>query len=61
MIIWQCSGRYVKKGEIGCDNNHMFYKAFVEAYNAVVENKEDFNEKWEEQIESDYVLKKGNS
>ncbi len=59
-IIWQCSGRYVKKGVIGCDNSHIddevFYKAFVEAFNAVVKNKEHFMAKWKEQLESEDVL-----
>jgi len=36
----------------------VFYKAFVEAYNAIVENSETFMEKWEEQLESDDVLTK---
>ncbi|MDD2494640.1 MAG: recombinase family protein [Tissierellia bacterium] len=58
-VIWQCNGRYLKKGEIGCNNSHIddvFYKAFIEAFNAMVENKEYFIEKWEEQLKSDDVL-----
>ncbi|MDW5299588.1 MAG: recombinase [Sedimentibacter sp.] len=34
----------------------MFYKAFVEAYNAVVEKNEHFRTKWKEELESDDVL-----
>jgi hypothetical protein len=34
----------------------VFYKAFIEAYNVVVENKEYFMAKWKEQLESEDVL-----
>lgn len=36
----------------------MFYKAFVEVYNAVVENREPFMTRWNEQNESDDDLLK---
>lgn len=61
-IVWRCNDKYTEKGKIGCDNRHVddevFYKAFVEAYNVVVENREHFMAKWKEQIESNDLLKK---
>ena len=48
--VWQCNRKYEKKGEVGCKNKHIdeeiLYKAFVSSYNALVENKEHFIEKW---------------
>lgn len=59
-IVWRCNDKYTEKGKVGCDNRHVddevFYKAFVEAYNAVAENKEHFMEKWKELFESEDVL-----
>lgn len=59
-IVWRCNDKYTEKGKIGCDNRHVddevFYKAFVEAYNAVVDNVEHFMAKWKEQLESENVL-----
>lgn len=44
--IWQCSSRYKVRGVPGCGNKHVDdYKirdSFVEAYNALVSNKEDY-------------------
>lgn len=61
-IVWRCNGKYTEKGKVGCDNRHVddevFYKAFVETYNAVVENKEHFMAKWKEQLESEDELVK---
>lgn len=58
--IWQCSGKYTEKGKVGCDNRHVddevFYKAFVEVYNAVVENVEQFKARWIKQLESEDIL-----
>jgi len=59
-IVWRCNDKYTEKGKIGCDNRHVddevFYKAFVEAYNEIVENREYFITKWKEQLESEDVL-----
>ena len=45
-IIWHCNGKYIEKGIIGCDSKHLddmvFYEAFVEVFNSLVENKEHF-------------------
>lgn len=51
--IWQCSERYKLKGVMGCANRHVeentLEKAFVMAWNGILENKEYFRQKWEEQ------------
>ena len=48
--MWQCNRKYEKKGEVSCKNKHLdeeiLYKAFVSSFNALVENKEHFIEKW---------------
>ena len=59
-IIWRCNGKYVTKGEKGCESGHIddgvLYQAFVDAFNAMVENKESFTGKWQERLESDNAL-----
>lgn len=49
--VWQCNRKYEKKGKVGCKNKHIdedvIFKAFVSSFNALVENKEYFIEKWE--------------
>jgi site-specific DNA recombinase len=61
-IVWRCNDKYTEKGKVGCDNRHVddevLYKAFVEAYNALVENKEHFIAKWEEQTAGEDILVK---
>ena len=58
--VWQCSERYKVKGVLGCGNRHVeestLEKAFVMAWNAVLENKEYFWQKWEEQKKSENLL-----
>lgn len=48
--VWQCNRKYEKKGEVRCRNKHIdedvLYKAFISSFNALVENKEHFIEKW---------------
>lgn len=48
--VWQCNRKYENKGEVGCKNKHIdeevLYKTFVSCFNALVENKEHFIEKW---------------
>jgi len=43
-VIWRCNGKYAVKGEKGCESNHIddrvIYQAFIDAFNAVVENRE---------------------
>lgn len=55
--VWQCNKKYVKKGEVRCRNKHIdeevLYKAFVSSFNALVENKEHFIEKWKADEDGD--------
>ena len=48
--VWQCNRKYEKKGEVRCGNKHVdeevLFKAFVSSFNALVENKDHFIEKW---------------
>ena len=59
-IIWRCNGKYVEKGERGCDSRHIddrvLYQAFVDVFNMMVENKEYFLEKWEKRQGNENVL-----
>lgn len=59
-IIWRCNGKYVVKGEKGCESGHIddvvLYQAFIGAFNAMVENKESFIGKWRERLGSDNAL-----
>lgn len=52
--IWQRSERYKVKGVMGCDNRHVveetLVKAYLMAWNALVENREAFMERWKEQV-----------
>mgnify|MGYP003277150320 CR=1 FL=1 len=58
--IWQCSERYKVKGVMGCANRHVeestLEKAFVMAWNRILENKEFFLRKWAEQENSEDLL-----
>lgn len=59
-IVWRCNRRYIKKGKKGCNNKHIddkvLYQAFVDTFNAMIENKDYFMEKWKEHLKSDNVL-----
>lgn len=61
-IIWRCNGKYVEKGERGCDSRHIddkvLYQVFVEVFNMMVENKDCFLDKWKEMWESDSSLQR---
>ena len=54
MGVERCSERYKVKGVMGCVNRHveeeMLVKAYLMAWNALVENRETFIEQWTEQI-----------
>ena len=58
--VWQCSERYKVKGVMGCANRHVeeetLVKAYLMAWNALVENREDFMEQWTEQLQSENLL-----
>ncbi len=58
--VWQCSERYKRKGIVGCNNHHVeestLEKAFVMAWNLMIENKEHLIEKWKRIILEDDLL-----
>ncbi|MDO4300082.1 MAG: recombinase family protein [Clostridia bacterium] len=58
--IWQCSERYKVKGIQGCTNRHTdeetLVKAFLMAWNTVLDNREACLEKWNTQKKSDNLL-----
>ena len=60
--IWRCSSKYKVKGKIGCTNRHIddeiLHTAFVNAFNAVLESREYFISKWNEQLNSEDILKR---
>lgn len=55
-IIWRCNKKYAVKGEKSCENKHIddrvLYQAFISTFNAMVENKDYFIEKWKEGLKS---------
>lgn len=59
--VWMCSNRYKEKGVKGCESTHvdeeLLNKAFVEAFNELVANKQYFLEKWRVELEDSDVLK----
>ena len=59
-IVWRCNGKYVVKGEKGCESRHIdegvLYQAFVDVFNAMIENKAYFIGKWQERLGSDNAL-----
>jgi len=61
-LIWRCNGKYAVKGEKGCASKHIddgvLYQAFVGAFNALMENKAYFLEKWQECLVGDDLLKR---
>ena len=54
------NGKYLAKGEKGCESKHVddgvLYQVFVDVFNAIVENKRCFLEKWQKRLASDNVL-----
>ena len=58
--VWQCSERYKVKGVMGCTNRHVeeetLIKAYLMAWNALVDNRADFMEQWTEQLQSENLL-----
>ena len=61
-LVWRCNGKYVVKGEKGCESQHIddeiLYQAFVDVFNAMIENKAYFIGKWQEGLKSDNLLKR---
>lgn len=61
-VVWRCNKRYVVKGEKGCQNKHIddrvLYQTFINTFNAIIENKDYFMEKWKEHLKSDNLLQR---
>lgn len=59
-VVWRCNKKYKVKGKKSCENKHIddkvLYHTFVNTFNAMVENKEYFMEKWKEGLKSENVL-----
>jgi site-specific DNA recombinase len=51
-FIWRCNNKYAVKGKKSCTNKHIddkvLYQAFINTFNAMIENKNYFIEKWKE-------------
>jgi len=61
-VIWRCNKKYIAKGEKGCENKHIddrvLYQAFINTFNAMIEHKNYFMEKWKEHLKSDNLLQR---
>lgn len=55
--VWQCGERYKVKGVVGCNNRHVdeetLKKAYLMAWNAVLENREQCIAKWKQLMEGE--------
>lgn len=60
--VWQCGQRYRQKGVAGCKGCNLFEKdlekAFLMAWNGIVENRESFLPAWKKQITEGNALEK---
>ena len=61
-VIWRCNNKYKLKGEKGCENKHiedkLLYQVFINSFNAMIENKDYFKEKWKKGLKSDNLLER---
>ncbi len=61
-IVWRCNRKYEIKGKKGCENKHIddkiLYQAFINSFNAMIENKDYFIGKWKEHLISDNLLQR---
>ncbi len=59
-VVWRCNKKYEVKGKKSCENKHIddkvLYYAFINTFNVMVENKEYFIKKWEDELDSENVL-----
>lgn len=58
--VWICSNRYKAKGKKGCQNKHIddkvLYQTFINTFNAIIENKGYFMDKWKDGLKNQNVL-----
>ena len=61
-IIWRCDAKYKVKGIKGCESKHIddgiLNQVFINTFNAIIENKDYFMEKWQERLEDDNLLQR---
>lgn len=59
-IVWQCSKKHKVKGEKGYPNKHIddrvLYQTFINTFNAIIENKDYFIEKWKNGLNSEDIF-----
>jgi site-specific DNA recombinase len=59
-VVWRCNRKYAVKGKKSCDNKHIddsvLYKAFINTFNAMIENMDYFMENWKGKVQSENVL-----
>ncbi|OYP41234.1 hypothetical protein CG709_04970 [Lachnotalea glycerini] len=59
-LLWKCRERYQVEGDLGCGKRHdeeeTLRKAYLLAWNALIENKDSFLERWQEQIQGENLL-----
>ena len=60
--VWQCGTRYREKGVPGCGSDNLFekdlFRGFVYAWNAVVENRDEYLSRWEQMLTDGNPLQK---
>lgn len=61
-FIWRCNNKYAVKGKKSCTNKHIddkaLYQAFISTFNAMIENKNYFMDKWKQHLESENLLQR---
>ena len=61
-VIWRCNKKYEVKGKKNCSNKHIddkvLYQAFINTFNAMIENKDYFMGKWEKHLNSSNLLQR---
>lgn len=62
MKVWQCGQRYREKGVVGCTSANLtekdLHRAFVMAWNGILENRDNLMDDWKQQIENGDVLER---
>ena len=57
--IWQCASRYQEKGVVGCKSGNLreedLEQGFIDAWNKIVENRDQHMAKCEEKIQNGNV------
>lgn len=61
-VIWRCNKKHVVKGEKSCENKHIdvrvLYQDFINTFNAMIENKGYFMERWKQHLKSENILQR---